>query len=91
MRYSVIVTLLILACACFAADAPGPKNVYKAVIDTDGVQKADVLAGAYFFNPDYIIVKVNVPVEFKVRKEPGIVPHDFVLKAPRQASICLNP
>jgi len=82
MRYSVTVLILLIACACLVTDARGQKSVYKAMIDTDGVQKADVLAGGYFFDPDHIVVKVNVPVELKVRKEPGIVPHDFVLKAP---------
>jgi plastocyanin len=35
-----------------------------------------------FFNPDYIIVKVNVPVELIVKKELGIAPHDIVINAP---------
>ena len=81
MRYSMVAVAL-LAFFCVAADLPAGKSVYKAVVDTDGVQKADVVAGEYFFNPDHIIVKANIPVELKVRKEPGIVPHDFVLKAP---------
>ena len=25
---------------------------------------------------------MNVPVELKIRKEPGVIPHDIVLKAP---------
>ena len=82
MRCFLRVLVLLVACSCIVTDAGGQKNVFKAVVDTDGVQRVDVLAGEYFFNPDYIIVKVNVPVELKVRKEPGIVPHDFVLKAP---------
>lgn len=56
--------------------------VYKAVVDSDGVQRVDILGGSYFFKPDYIIVKANVPVELKVKKEPGFVPHDFIIDAP---------
>jgi plastocyanin len=82
MRYFLMVSILLLACIFVITDAGGQKNVYKAVVDGDGVQKVEVLAGEYFFNPDYIVVKVNVPVELKIKKEPGIVPHDFVLKAP---------
>jgi plastocyanin len=53
-----------------------------ASIGADGVQRVEVVGGSYFFNPNYIIVKVNVPVEMKIRKESGMVPHNFVLKAP---------
>jgi plastocyanin domain-containing protein len=58
------------------------EKVFRAIIDADGVQRVDVLGGGYFFSPHHIVVKVNTPVELKVRKEPGIVPHDIVLKAP---------
>jgi plastocyanin domain-containing protein len=53
------------------------------------VQRVEVRGGSYFFSPRHIIVKVNTPVELKVRKEPGIVPHNMVLKAP-EAGIDFN-
>jgi plastocyanin len=53
-----------------------------AVVDADGVQRVEVVGGGYYFDPNYIVVKVNVPVELKVRKEAGYVPHDIVVKAP---------
>jgi plastocyanin len=53
-----------------------------AVVDADGVQRVDVVGGGYYFDPNYIVVKVNVPVELKVRKEGGYTPHDIVVKAP---------
>jgi plastocyanin len=53
-----------------------------AVADADGVQRVEVVGGGYFFDPNYIVVKVNVPVELKVRKEAGFTPHDMVVKAP---------
>jgi plastocyanin len=53
-----------------------------AAVDADGVQRVEVVGGSYFFDPNYIVVKVNVPVELKVRKEAGYVPHDIVVKAP---------
>lgn len=58
------------------------EKVYRAVIDNDGVQRVKVLGGSYFFDPNQIIVKVNVPVELQVRKEAGIVPHDIAMKSP---------
>jgi plastocyanin domain-containing protein len=53
-----------------------------ATVDQDGVQRVEVLGGGYFYKPNYIIVKVNVPVELTIKKEAGFTPHDFVIKAP---------
>ena len=58
------------------------KDVYKAVIDRDGIQKVEMLGGSYFFKPNDIIVKVNVPVEIAVKKESGFVPHNIVMHSP---------
>ncbi len=65
-----------------SANAAAEKKEFVAKVDPDGVQRVEVLAGSYFFDPNYIIVKVNVPVEMKIKKEPGMIPHDIVLKAP---------
>lgn len=62
--------------------AAAEKKEFTAKIDPDGVQRVEILAGSYFFDPNVIIVKVNVPVELKIRKEAGMIPHDIVLKAP---------
>ena len=82
MKYLASVLLLSLVCVIFAVQARGEEKVYKAVVDSDGVQRVEIVGGGYFFNPNRIIVKANVAVELKVRKEPGVVPHNFVLKAP---------
>jgi plastocyanin domain-containing protein len=50
--------------------------------DKDGIQRVDILAGEYFYDPNYIIVKVNVPVEIKIKKEPYIIPHNIAIKEP---------
>jgi len=64
-----------------AEEKPKEEKLSTATIDKDGVQRVEIVGGGYFFNPNHIIVKVNVPVELKVRKEGGIVPHDIVMKA----------
>jgi plastocyanin domain-containing protein len=64
------------------ANAAAEKKEFVAKIDPDGVQRVEVLAGSYFFDPNHIIVKVNVPVEMKITMESGVIPHDIVLKAP---------
>jgi plastocyanin len=53
-----------------------------ATVDADGVQRVEVIAGSYYFNPNRIVVKAGVPLELKLRKVVGLAPHDFVLKAP---------
>ncbi|HUJ17771.1 MAG TPA: cupredoxin domain-containing protein [Nitrospirota bacterium] len=85
MKKSIIITTLIALAAAFVqSGAWGDETrvVYKAVIDSSGSQKVEMLGGSYFFKPNDIIVKVNVPVEIIIRKESGFVPHDIVLHAP---------
>ena len=79
--------ILLFGCALLAGPAwsdekPKTEKVFKAIVDKDGVQRVDILGGGYFFTPNRIIVKVNVPVELKVRKESGVVPHNIVIKEP---------
>jgi plastocyanin len=49
--------------------------------DADGVQRTRIVAGSYFFKPNHIVVKVNVPVELTASRESGITPHDLVIRA----------
>jgi plastocyanin domain-containing protein len=39
-----------------------------------------MIAGSYFYRPNHIVVKINVPVEITIRRE-GIIPHTFVLQS----------
>lgn len=65
-----------------AATAAEPQETYRATIGDDGIQRVELVGGSYFFRPDHVIVKVNVPVELTVRKDGWIVPHDIVIDAP---------
>jgi plastocyanin domain-containing protein len=49
--------------------------------DADGVQRIRITGGSYFFKPDRIVVKANVPVELLASRESGITPHNFVIRA----------
>ena len=80
-RYAWTVAAILFLFGMSAATA-AEKKEFTAKTDPDGVQRVEILAGSYFFDPNTIIVKVNVPVELKIRKEPGMIPHDIVLKAP---------
>lgn len=82
MRYLLTGFTLFLLSVLTLLSAIGQKAAYRANIDADGIKRVEILAGAYFFDPDHIVVKVDTPLELKVRKEPGIVPHNFIIKEP---------
>lgn len=58
-------------------------------VDDDGVQRAEVVGGEFFYDPNVIVVKVNKPVELKVRKIAGVIPHNLIARAP-EAGIDFN-
>ncbi len=62
--------------------AMGKEKRLVATLGDDGIQRAEVIGGEYYFDPNHIIVKVNKPVELTVKKASGYVPHDLVVKAP---------
>ncbi|GAB4389686.1 MAG: hypothetical protein Kow0025_16600 [Thermodesulfovibrionales bacterium] len=70
--------LLSPGCAVAAGEEAAP---YKAEVGADGVQRVEVRAGSYYFEPAHIVVKVGVPVELIVSKEPGLF-HDMAMDAP---------
>lgn len=76
------IAALIISGIFFVSNLYAEQTTFSATVDKDGVQRVEVLGGDYFFKPNHIIVKVNVPVEMKVSKEGGIVPHNIVINAP---------
>jgi plastocyanin domain-containing protein len=75
-----VVLILLSFSLGFGQVAPEKRVV--AMIGADGVQRVEMTGGEYYFDPNIIVVKVNVPVELKVKKAKGIAPHNIVLKAP---------
>ena len=80
LRLSAVVLILLLVSLGLAQDAR--ENRFVAIIGADGVQRAEIAGGSYYFDPNVIVVKVNVPVELKVKKAGGATPHSISLKAP---------
>ncbi|RNC70336.1 MAG: quinol oxidase [Desulfuromonadales bacterium] len=80
---TILAIMMMLAAGSFAAVAAkeGDKP-FIAAIGSDGIQRVEIVGGSYFFKPSHIVVKVNVPVELKVRKEPGVVPHNIAMNSP---------
>jgi len=85
------IVLLIIVGTLLATLAWGAQKteVYTATVDSKGVQKIEMLAGEFYFKPNDVIVKKNVPVEISIKKEPGYAAHSLVLHAP-ETGIDLN-
>lgn len=85
MKYHLSIISAVILSMSLAGAAPGAEQPVKkvvAVIGADGVQRVEMQAGGYYFDPNHITVKKGVPVELVVKRESGITPHDIVLKAP---------
>ena len=75
----VLAVMLILAAVPAAADFKEKRFI--AVVGPDNVQHVEVIGGDYYFDPNVIVVKKNVPVELLVKKVEGFT-HDIAVKAP---------
>lgn len=83
MRLPSAILFLFYFIVVFAAgETTAQKKEFIATVDPDGVQRIEITAGEYFFEPQRIVVKVNVPVEIRIKKEQGLTPHRFILSAP---------
>lgn len=86
MKIFATIILLCLGIAgyavCRADTHPPAESIYQATTGPDGVQHVEIKGGSYFFKPDHVVVKVNVPVELTVSIEKGLIPHTLVIDAP---------
>jgi plastocyanin domain-containing protein len=74
--------LLVVSLALLGMAAQEMKeNKTVATLGPDGIQRVDVIGGSYYFDPDVIVLKVNVPVELKVKKAGGATPHSIACRA----------
>ena len=60
-----------------------------ARMDADGVQRMEMVGGEYYYEPNYIVVKLNKPVELKFKKAAGYIPHNLKANSP-EAGIVFN-
>jgi plastocyanin domain-containing protein len=78
----VFAVVLVLSLFSLGLSQEAKENRAVATLGPDGVQHMEVTGGSYYFDPNVIVVKVNVPVELIVKKAGGVTPHTLVLKAP---------
>ncbi len=81
--------ILIILLVFLENGVSGQKKAFTAKINNDGVQVIEMKAGDYYFSPNFITVKVNVPVEIKLIRKSQYVIHNIILKAP-EAGININ-
>ncbi len=74
--------IMIAVLTALYATASAGEPVTVVPIEQDGIQRVEIVGGSYFFKPHHIVVKINIPVELKVSKESGLVPHDIVAASP---------
>jgi len=80
-RVVLALVFVVFGSAVVLADEPKVTTVTASVVD--GVQRVEIRGGDYYFEPNHIIVKKDIPVELVVKKAPGWVPHDIVMDAPQ--------
>lgn len=62
---------------------------FVAKMGADRVQRVEMIGGDYFFDPNYIVVKVKKPVEIKIKKTAGYIRHNLIATSP-EAGIVFN-
>lgn len=62
---------------------------FVARMGAKGVQRVEMVGGEYFFDPNYIVVKVNKPVELTIKKTAGYIRHNLIATSP-EAGIVFN-
>lgn len=82
--FSVLCLLPALATSAGAAEDSSTNQEKRVVASAgeDGVQRVEVIGGEYYFEPNYIVVQVNKPVELSIRKPGWFIPHNIIVKAP---------
>ena len=78
----IVATLAIVAVLGCSSGTGRPVQEVSASLDDDGVQRIEVIAHSYWFEPNRIVVKVNVPVELRAKNGSLVIPHNFTCLAP---------
>lgn len=80
-RFAVVVALALALSGC-SSGIGRPVNELRVLTDPDGVQRVRVVAHTWWFDPNRVVVKANVPVELTLRNSSWIVPHNLTITAP---------
>ena len=81
MRTFRLVLLALLLISACTSGLKRPVNEVTAKTDPQGVQRVTLETHSFYFEPNRIVVKANIPVELKVRNAAFLVPHNFTLQS----------
>ena len=85
LAFALVLPLL----AGCASGLKRPVQEVTATPDANGVQQVRLVAHSYYFTPNRIVVRRNVPVELHIRNAAFLTPHNFTCIAP-DAGIQVN-
>jgi plastocyanin domain-containing protein len=78
----MILTAIALVAVSLAWATDWKEKRVEAVAGTDGVQRVEIIAGGFYYDPNTIVVKINVPVELIVKRTSGFIGHNIALNEP---------
>lgn len=81
-RITALAAGLALAAGC-SSGVGRPVRELKLIVGPDGVQRAEVTAHSFWFDPNRIVVKANIPVELHVKNGGPFIPHNLSCHAPQ--------
>ena len=79
---NLLTVVLVFSLVSFSWASEDEVTTFTAEVNSEGIQRVDIVGGDYYFKPAHIIVKVGIPVEFVVKKAPGLIPHNIIIDEP---------
>jgi plastocyanin len=76
-----LVSLALLGIAGCASGLHRSVHEVTARADADGVQRVALTTHSFYFEPNRIVVRANVPVEIRLHNGAWLVPHNFSLRS----------
>ncbi len=83
MRRTLIPIVGMLALAGCSSGVGRPVREVVVVPAADGIQRVEVTAHTFWFEPNRIVVKAGLPVELHMKNGSFLVPHNFSCVAPQ--------
>ncbi len=81
MRLLAAASALLLLAGC-ASGLNRPVHEVTARVDASGVQHVQLVAHSFYFEPNRIVVRAEVPVVLRIRNAAWLTPHNFSISAP---------
>ncbi len=79
MRVVIAMALMLLVSGC-ASGLGRPVHEVTARVDARGVQHVRLVTHSFYYEPNRIVVKANVPVELTIHNASFMVPHNFTVE-----------